>query len=632
MSMPSAPRISLSAQESEVFRLLVECANWIDDNPQEVDALRQKDAQGNWVGNTRGAEKVQLRVAGGYVRDKLLNLDSDDIDVSISPDPITGLKFATLLEKWFTTVIGRPELMGKLTKIEAKPDQSKHLETATAKVCQSDLDFVQQRGMEVYTDASRIPTASFGTPLEDANRRDLTINALFYNLHTQEVEDHTGRGLQDLGLVPGHEPMIRTPLTPRETFMDDPLRVLRTLRFAARYKFRLDPELELAIGLEEIRAALRDPNKISRERVGTEVDKMLLGDDPLYAMELFDRLNLHSIIFLSTVPSFHRSPSAPPSSPPTPSPPPPNPHLSLLASEILADLLALPCRRPSTLRSQLHPLLTLSRSSSSRASSSPSPTPDQSSPSSSPPAQTPTTISRADTRRLFISAGLLPLDDLYTLKKGKEVWLGSHVVMLGIKGTGMDDKWVESVRKASRLLADAVRRFGTTDEARSDEQRRAERADLGMLLKDPSVSCPDGSWHGTWNVTLFWSLVVELVNVAGDATASSALIAHYNRFTSLIVSLSLESASTDPPLLNGDEILSALPAAVGPAMREMKDAVFRWQFAHPGEGQEACRAWLQGEEAAAVLRDAVEKANKGRPEGQGLKKKKAGKGVIVSSS
>ena len=167
--------------------------------------------------------------------------------------------------------------MGKLTKIEAKPDQSKHLETATAKVCKYDLDFVQQRGMEVYTDASRIPTAvhsfllfmfiprgkrlipyllqSFGTPLEDAQRRDLTINALFYNLHTKEVEDHTGLGLQDLGLVEGLKPCIRTPLKARETFMDDPLRVLRTLRFAARYKFDLHPELENAIGLQEIRVS-----------------------------------------------------------------------------------------------------------------------------------------------------------------------------------------------------------------------------------------------------------------------------------------------------------------------------------------------------------------------------------------
>lgn len=145
---------------------------------------------------------------------------------------------------------------------------------------------------------------SFGTPLEDACRRDLTINALFYNLHSQQIEDQTGLGLQDLGLVPGFEPRIRTPLQPFETFHDDPLRVVRAVRFAARFgrAFKLDEELVETIGREEIRvvfffcclvecrltglviqAALRDPKKISRERVGVELEKMLLGSSNSFA-------------------------------------------------------------------------------------------------------------------------------------------------------------------------------------------------------------------------------------------------------------------------------------------------------------------------------------------------------------
>lgn len=111
---------------------------------------------------------------------QLLGRQSDDIDVSTSPDPITGLKFATLFERYLESIgqrdlvrLGKKETlsssliaeplslatqMGRLTKIEAKPEQSKHLETATARVCNLSVDWVQQRGQEVYTTGSRIPT------------------------------------------------------------------------------------------------------------------------------------------------------------------------------------------------------------------------------------------------------------------------------------------------------------------------------------------------------------------------------------------------------------------------------------------------------------------------------------------
>lgn len=120
---------------------------------------------------------------------------------------------------------------------------------------------------------------TFGTPTEDADRRDLTINALFYNPHTRLIEDPTKRGLSDLGLLPGSQPRIRTPLDPFNTFRDDPLRVVRAVRFAARFgrTFELDEGIVEAVGREEIRNALRDGKKISRERVGVELEKMLLG-------------------------------------------------------------------------------------------------------------------------------------------------------------------------------------------------------------------------------------------------------------------------------------------------------------------------------------------------------------------
>lgn len=247
-------KITLTPTESHLFSLLQSCAT----HPPSTSTP---------------LPPIELRIAGGWVRDKLLGLESDDIDVTVGPAPITGLYFATLFEQWLLEQNLSRE-MGKLSKIDAKPTQSKHLETATAIVCGLSIDWVQQRGHEVYNDQSRIPTVMFGTPLSDSLRRDLTINALFYNLSTSQVEDFTEHGLSDL-----RDKVIRTPLDPVTTFKDDPLRVVRAVRFASRLgkEWKIDDGLRDAVGRPEIRDALKDGKKISRERVGIELEKMLMG-------------------------------------------------------------------------------------------------------------------------------------------------------------------------------------------------------------------------------------------------------------------------------------------------------------------------------------------------------------------
>ena len=101
-------------------------------------------------------------------------------------------------------------------------------------------------------------------------RRDATINALFYNLNESKVEDFTGRGFDDM-----REKIIRTPLEPHQTFKDDPLRVLRLIRFASRLGYRIDKDTEEAMQDSDISEALK--LKISKERVGKELNGMLQG-------------------------------------------------------------------------------------------------------------------------------------------------------------------------------------------------------------------------------------------------------------------------------------------------------------------------------------------------------------------
>ena len=231
-----------------------------------------------YIGTLEGYTKPELRFTGGWVRDKLLDSTSVDIDIGI--DNMTGLQFGNFMEKY----LAKPEthanydqkLLGRLAKIEANPEKSKHLETVTTRILGFDIDLVNLR-KETYVADSRNPTMEFGTPEEDALRRDATVNALFYNLSTSEVEDYTRRGLEDM-----KDKVMKTPLAPLQTFEDDPLRVLRAIRLASRLGYEIAAEDEEAMSDNRIKEALK--LKISRERVGVEVTKMLKGSSCMTLM------------------------------------------------------------------------------------------------------------------------------------------------------------------------------------------------------------------------------------------------------------------------------------------------------------------------------------------------------------
>lgn len=244
-------QISLTDQEKMLRQLLLDVADYI--------------------GTQEGCKKPQLRITGGWVRDKLLGVTSHDIDIGI--DTMTGYRFGTFMRQYLDDSNRKAKygeaVLGGLAKIEANPEKSKHLETVTTRILGLEIDLVNLR-KEVYAEDSRNPSMEFGTPVEDALRRDSTVNSLFYNLSTSQVEDLTERGLQDMELG-----VIRTPLSPLQTFKDDPLRVLRCIRFASKLGYSIDPEAEQAMSDPSIKEALRA--KISRERVGIEVEKMLKG-------------------------------------------------------------------------------------------------------------------------------------------------------------------------------------------------------------------------------------------------------------------------------------------------------------------------------------------------------------------
>ncbi|KAJ2780281.1 CCA tRNA nucleotidyltransferase, mitochondrial [Coemansia interrupta] len=230
------------------------------------------------------SEPLELRIAGGWVRDKLLGLSSHDIDIAV--DHMSGYELAQHVAEYLAEQ-GRETR--SVAKIAMNPERSKHLETATTVVLGQMVDFVNLRS-ESYNAESRVPQVAYGTPLEDAMRRDITINALFYNIGRGTVEDWTQRGLEDL-----RAGLVRTPMEPQRTFEDDPLRVLRVVRFASRFGYSVDGPTSEAMGAEAVRRAL--DIKISRERVGAEVALMAAGPRPLVAIRLLVRHALYPAVF-----------------------------------------------------------------------------------------------------------------------------------------------------------------------------------------------------------------------------------------------------------------------------------------------------------------------------------------------
>jgi len=260
-------KINLTQNENKIFDTLRKVCNYIEE---------------------KGKEKPTLRIAGGWVRDKLLGLESNDIDVAV--DNMMGYDFAVLVREY---MLNNNLEVSHMARVAANPEKNKNMETATGKVLGQSLDFVNLRSDTPTVFDSSEPngyTVNYGTPVVDAFRRDITINALFYNIQTQEVEDFTKMGLDDL-----RNKIIRTPLPPHETFNDDPLRTLRVIRFASHFGYEIEKSVLEAIKDKDIQEMLS--THTSRSRIGEELNKMLNGNDPLRACEYLYDLNLYKIVF-----------------------------------------------------------------------------------------------------------------------------------------------------------------------------------------------------------------------------------------------------------------------------------------------------------------------------------------------
>ncbi len=197
-------------------------------------------------------QQVQAFAIGGFVRDIFLNRPSKDIDIVVVGN---GIAFA--------------EAVADALKV--KVSVFKSFGTAMLKYHDVEVEFVGAR-KESYRTQSRKPIVENGTLEDDQKRRDFTINALAIALNGQHFGELVDpfNGMQDL-----EHKLIRTPLNPEETFSDDPLRMMRAIRFAAQLNFVIDDSAVEAIKLNKDRIHI-----VSQERITDELNKIILSPQP----------------------------------------------------------------------------------------------------------------------------------------------------------------------------------------------------------------------------------------------------------------------------------------------------------------------------------------------------------------
>ncbi len=215
-------------------------------------------------------------VIGGFVRDLIIGRNSKDIDIVVLG---SGIELAKKVAK----------NIGKNTKISI----FKNFGTAMLRYENYEIEFVGAR-KESYKRNSRKPMVENGTLEDDQKRRDFTINAMAISLNKNDFGKLIDpfNGINDL-----KEEILKTPMKPEKTFSDDPLRMMRGIRFASQLNYKIEKNTYNAISEQKNRMKI-----VSKERITEELNKILMSKKPSIAFKILYNTGLLKIIF----PEFHR--------------------------------------------------------------------------------------------------------------------------------------------------------------------------------------------------------------------------------------------------------------------------------------------------------------------------------------
>ncbi|MCC5932283.1 MAG: HD domain-containing protein [Cyclobacteriaceae bacterium] len=219
----------------------------------------------------KASENIETYIVGGYVRDLILKRKTQDIDIVCVG---SGIQLAQKVAK----------LLGPGVVVNVY----KNFGTASIHHKNYNIEFVGAR-KESYRADSRKPIVENGTLEDDQNRRDFTINALAISINTHNFGQLIDpfNGIADL-----RKKIIKTPLTPDTTFSDDPLRMMRAVRFASQLDFDIEADTFESITKQKERLTI-----ISHERITEELNKIILSNKPSYGFKLLFHSGLLHIFF-----------------------------------------------------------------------------------------------------------------------------------------------------------------------------------------------------------------------------------------------------------------------------------------------------------------------------------------------
>ena len=489
---------------------------------------------------------LEIWIAGGWVRDRLLGIPSSDLDLALSN--VTGRDFGRFLESFSAepeieakyrqklASLGIPD--GRLTRfhvVERNANKAKELETAGGNLFGLEIDLVNLR-KEVYDGHSRTPEMEFGTPEEDAFRRDATINSMFFHLERQEIVDLTGRGLEDLDAR-----VMRTPLDPRQTFLDDPLRVLRLIRVGSKLGFAIDPLVMRCMRSEEIRRAL--DKIITRDRISIELFKMMKDPNSVVAFQSLFKANLYTPVFVR------------------------------LDSSLL-----------QTLQVE-YPTLGLS---------------------TSPP--WPATWPRAYRLLDYLLKASSHLGKMVQSEVNADyLWtMAAYTPFAALRQTMLKevvDEATLAIRapaKISKLLDSALKNFDSihtiVNTIAGQPEKSPPRSLVGMAIR---------SWGTTWITQVTYVMLAQAVYApqtssssgsSADESLEGPLLERYSAFADFVWDTDLRDAHLLRPLLDGNEMQDLFGLQQGGRfLKSALDGLVEWQFDHVEGGIGEAKAWLLGQ-------------------------------------
>lgn len=327
-----------------------------------------------------------------------------------------------------------------------------------------------------------------------------------------------------------------------KTFSDDPLRILRVIRFGTRYNYQLDQEIKDAVKMPDIKEAFS--KKITKERIGVELEKMLTGADPVAAVRILLEFGYYDAVF-----EFPKT-------------------LYDLKHENQSSVLEL----TTILHSIIHKSSILKEWSIEKFGFN-------------------SIVDKELEKRMYLACCIAPYIGMYTkATKSRDIPLGKWMIQNSIKLSNQDADLSSTMVEMSGLIKEWV--------LKNVESTPTYRRDLGLFIRRlGNIKCLGNYWP----FGILFSMVLEIRESFASAIPSEInlkdpnileIASKYKVFMDGICNLSLEKIHSEKHLLDGKAVSQALNLRPGPTVGKYLDQVMAWQLENPGADEKECLYWL----------------------------------------